>query len=55
MVFSEELQAKAVQAVIDAGLFTADGKGAGWKGGSLWIVPTFKPIEEWVPIATRDF
>ena len=24
------------------------------KGAAIWLVPTFKPIEEWQPIAKRD-
>lgn len=24
------------------------------KGGEIWLVPTYKPIEEWRPIARRE-
>ncbi|KAI7267329.1 hypothetical protein KC345_g7949 [Hortaea werneckii] len=24
------------------------------RGGEIWLVPTYKPIEEWQPIATRE-
>ncbi|KAI6900177.1 hypothetical protein KC318_g8590, partial [Hortaea werneckii] len=24
------------------------------KGGEIWLVPTYKPIEEWQPIAKRE-
>lgn len=25
----------------------------GWKGGIVWLVPTFMKIEEWKPVAER--
>jgi 2',3'-cyclic-nucleotide 3'-phosphodiesterase len=25
----------------------------GWKGGIVWLVPTFLKIEEWKPVAER--
>lgn len=24
------------------------------KGGSMWLVPTYRPIEEWRPVAIRE-
>jgi len=30
-----------------------DGEMGGWTGGTLVLVPTDKPIEEWKPIAER--
>jgi 2',3'-cyclic-nucleotide 3'-phosphodiesterase len=42
-------------AVEEAGVsFEWGEKGNGWRGGSLWVVPTFKPVAEWIPIAVRD-
>ncbi len=26
----------------------------GWTGGSIWLVPTYEPIENWKPIAERQ-
>jgi 2',3'-cyclic-nucleotide 3'-phosphodiesterase len=31
-----------------------DGKHGGWRGGTVWLVPTDKSIEDWKPIATRQ-
>lgn len=41
--------------VKDAGV-NLDGNGemGGWTGGSVWLVPTYKPFEEWKPVAVRD-
>ncbi|PSR88699.1 2',3'-cyclic-nucleotide 3'-phosphodiesterase [Coniella lustricola] len=46
------------QAVKDAGITlepTHDHVGAadGWVGGTVWLVPTDRPIPDWKPIATR--
>jgi 2',3'-cyclic-nucleotide 3'-phosphodiesterase len=40
--------------VLESGIsLNAEGEMSGWTGGSLWLVPTFKPIEEWKPVAER--
>ncbi len=26
----------------------------GWTGGTVWLVPTDQPLDEWKPIATRE-
>ena len=33
---------------------TSDGERNGWDGGTIWLVPTDRPIREWKPIATRE-
>jgi 2',3'-cyclic-nucleotide 3'-phosphodiesterase len=41
--------------VVESGIsLNGEGEMSGWTGGSLWLVPTFKPIEEWKPIAVRQ-
>jgi hypothetical protein len=43
------------EAVEKAGVSFCEGEeGNFWEGGSLWVVPTFKPVAEWTPIAVRD-
>jgi hypothetical protein len=46
----EELREIVVQSGVS---FCAGDDGNGWSGGSLWLVPTFKAVEEWAPIAVR--
>jgi 2',3'-cyclic-nucleotide 3'-phosphodiesterase len=51
---SEEKRSEVEGLLLESGI-SLDGQGemSGWTGGSLWLVPTFKPIEEWKPLAER--
>ncbi len=31
-----------------------EGTISGWTGGTVWLVPTDQPLDEWKPIATRE-
>jgi len=45
----EEIQ----EIVKDAGLnLNGEGELGGWTGGTVVLVPTYKPIAEWTPIAS---
>lgn len=52
----EATMSKVEKSVREAGI-ALDGKGEegiiGWEGGTVWLVPTDKPLGEWKPIATR--
>lgn len=48
----DEIQSK-VQKVRDRTVTQESGKGSSFTGGSIWLVPTYKKIDEWEPIATR--
>jgi 2',3'-cyclic-nucleotide 3'-phosphodiesterase len=55
MEIGDGLVGVLAEAVEKAGVSFYEGEeGNGWKGGSLWVVPTFKPVEEWTAIAVRD-
>ncbi|KAK7511578.1 2',3'-cyclic-nucleotide 3'-phosphodiesterase [Phyllosticta citriasiana] len=49
---SEEKKAQ-LQKLVEAAGISIDGSGdlGGWKGGTVWLVPTYKPIPEWTPWA----
>ncbi|KAK7536015.1 2',3'-cyclic-nucleotide 3'-phosphodiesterase [Phyllosticta citribraziliensis] len=49
---SEEKKTQLQQLIQAAGV-SIDGSGdlGGWKGGTVWLVPTNKPIPEWTPWA----
>jgi len=55
----KETLAKITAVVEEAGVelgssATGDGERNGWDGGTIWLVPTHRPIREWKPIATRE-
>jgi 2',3'-cyclic-nucleotide 3'-phosphodiesterase len=48
---SEEDRLAIEKLVVDA--LSGDLERGGWVGGSIWLVPTYKPIDEWQPIAVK--
>jgi hypothetical protein len=51
---TEEKRQEIERLVVQAGIsFDGQGELGGWTGGSLWLVPTYKPIQDWKPIAER--
>lgn len=54
----DEAKLKEVEtAVLQAGLSLQEVDGSqgatGWEGGTVWLVPTERDMDEWKPIATR--
>lgn len=49
--------AEIEHAVQEAGIALQPAQGhdgtSGWVGGTVWLVPTDRPIPDWKPIATR--
>lgn len=51
----EERMEAVRRAVEEAGVKVGEGgKGGGWEGGVVWLVPTDRPIGQWKPIAVRE-
>lgn len=54
MQVSDDDLAAVEKLVREAGVWQ-EGKDelAGWKGGRVWLVPTYKNFEDWKPVAER--
>lgn len=51
---SEEDRLAIEKLIVDAGLlFSSNLARGGWIGGRIWLVPTYKPIDEWKHIAEK--
>jgi len=51
---SEEKRKEFEEMVLESGIsLNGEDEMSGWTGGTLLLVPTFKPIEEWKPVAER--
>ncbi|KAF2084479.1 2',3'-cyclic-nucleotide 3'-phosphodiesterase, partial [Saccharata proteae CBS 121410] len=54
MDIAESKKAQIESSLENAGIDIAgNGSNGGWQGGVVWLVPTFKKIEEWQPWAER--
>jgi hypothetical protein len=50
----EDVRGLIEQKLADKGILAERPASSGWRGGTVWLVPTQKDIAEWQPIARRS-